>query len=350
MQWAVSWNTIGCPSITRWMNHFSTNIVSDFVKTNGNNPNFEEVYLQHFKPIDIVDQNPVFVTLKNLFVNQQVTNGFVFLRKNNLVETPEAVCPPETKMKYNTNPESINHSSDHHWREWLAGFIDGDGCFLVSKKGYASLEITVHTKDYLLLQDIKQHYGGSVKPRTGSDSVRYRLHNKKGLYKLCHHVNGFLRHHVRIQQFQKVCNCFHIVLKSSDCLSTEHGWFVGLFDADGCITLNHHKYPVITISVSQKFQYIPNFFFEYFKGSIYFDKNQNGCWIWAVQSKEDVLKITNFLQTFPRRSSRRNRLMLVPEFYGLRARKAHLKKTIKTKPLLYKEWLEFLNKWQNASC
>lgn len=31
--------------------------------------------------------------------------------------------------------------------QWLAGFIDGNGCFLVSKQGYTSLEITVHGKD-----------------------------------------------------------------------------------------------------------------------------------------------------------------------------------------------------------
>lgn len=37
--------------------------------------------------------------------------------------------------------------SDRIFKEWLAGLIDGDGCFLLSKKGYASLEITVETRD-----------------------------------------------------------------------------------------------------------------------------------------------------------------------------------------------------------
>ena len=31
--------------------------------------------------------------------------------------------------------------------EWLAGIIDGDGCFLVSKKGYCSLEIVTQLRD-----------------------------------------------------------------------------------------------------------------------------------------------------------------------------------------------------------
>lgn len=37
-----------------------------------------------------------------------------------------------------------NHNS---WNEWLAGLIDGDGSFNLSKKGYASLEITMDIRD-----------------------------------------------------------------------------------------------------------------------------------------------------------------------------------------------------------
>jgi hypothetical protein len=49
------------------------------------------------------------------------------------------------------------------FKEWLAGLIDGDGCFLLSKKGYASLEITMDLRDEHALAIIKQKYGGSVK-------------------------------------------------------------------------------------------------------------------------------------------------------------------------------------------
>ena len=33
------------------------------------------------------------------------------------------------------------------FEEWLGGLIDGDGCFLLSKKGYGSLEITMDIRD-----------------------------------------------------------------------------------------------------------------------------------------------------------------------------------------------------------
>ena len=44
----------------------------------------------------------------------------------------------------------MNKSKDclmNKFNEWLAGLIDGDGCFQLSKKGYASLEITMELRD-----------------------------------------------------------------------------------------------------------------------------------------------------------------------------------------------------------
>jgi hypothetical protein len=139
-------------------------------------------------------------------VNQQVTNAANTLCISTkvyctLVGTPEAVCPPTDYGNKKLNIEKINI----RWCEWLGGFIDGDGCFLVSKKGYCSLEITVHTKDEPLLAQIKQRYGGSLKARAGINAVRYRLMHKEGFLLLCKDVNGFIRHPVRIKQFQKIC-------------------------------------------------------------------------------------------------------------------------------------------------
>lgn len=65
-------------------------------------------------------------------------------------------------------------SDENKFNEWLAGLIDGDGCFLLSKKGYASLEITKDIRDEHCLNIIKQKYGGAVKLRSGSKSLRYR--------------------------------------------------------------------------------------------------------------------------------------------------------------------------------
>jgi hypothetical protein len=187
--------------------------------------------------------------------NQQVTNvGETFFSCSLLVGTPEAVCPPTNfgNKKKNRNAEKTKNSG------WLAGLIDGDGCFLVSKKGYTSLEITVHAKDEGVLRKVKQSYGGRLKPRAGSASVRYRLHDKKGMQSLCTDVNGQIRHPVRYMQFQKVCLVLGLNRVEAGPLHSKHGWFRGMFDADGTVTLTHKgKSPQITISVTQKDKSVP---------------------------------------------------------------------------------------------
>lgn len=72
------------------------------------------------------------------------------------------------------------NKADLRFKQWLAGLIDGDGSFLLSKKGYASLEITMDIRDEYALQSIKNVYGGSIKLRSGVSALRYRLHHKVG--------------------------------------------------------------------------------------------------------------------------------------------------------------------------
>lgn len=45
-----------------------------------------------------------------------------------------------TSNSNNCSPKSTDgDSANKKFNEWLAGLIDGDGCFQLSKKGYASL-------------------------------------------------------------------------------------------------------------------------------------------------------------------------------------------------------------------
>lgn len=64
--------------------------------------------------------------------------------------------------------------NEERFYEWVAGIIDGDGCFLLSKKGYASLEIVTQLRDKKCLYLIKQKLGGAVKLYSGDNYLRYR--------------------------------------------------------------------------------------------------------------------------------------------------------------------------------
>jgi hypothetical protein len=150
-----------------------------------------------------------------IYDNSQVTNAL-----STLVGTSEAIRLLNIRRIHN-----LNNNSDKHLRfkQWLAGLIDGDGCFLLSKKGYTSLEITMDTRDERALQAVKNVYGGSIKLRSGVSALRYRLHNKAGLLNLINDVNGHIRNPIRLIQLNNICVKYDITLNSSKKLILNNG-------------------------------------------------------------------------------------------------------------------------------
>jgi len=143
------------------------------------------------------------------------------LYKSSLVGTSETTCVTTKTMKKNGNT-----NNDIAFKEWFAGMIDGDGCFLVNKKGYTSLEITVDQKDLYLLHYIQDKVGGgNIKLRSGSKSYRYRMHNKKGIMNVVNMVNGYIQHSIRKSQLHRVCSVMNIPIQDTVNLTKNSHWF-----------------------------------------------------------------------------------------------------------------------------
>jgi hypothetical protein len=143
----------------------------------------------------------------------------------------------QSQKKEETETFSVP-DKDKKFFQWLAGIIDGDGSFKISKKGYASLEIVMDIRDKHCLYQIKQKFGGSVKLRSGINWLRYRLHHKIGLLNLIHAVNGEIRNPVRLIQLNKICLKYDIPLIPSKPLTYNNDWLSGFIDSDGSVYLN----------------------------------------------------------------------------------------------------------------
>ena len=219
--------------------------------------------------------------------------------------------------------------------QWLAGLIDGDGCFLLSKKGYASLEITMDIRDSICLYKIKNIYGGSIKMRSGNNSIRYRLHHKKGLFNLINDINGEIRSSNRIMQLIKICNKYNIIFKYPKPLTYSNNWLSGLFDADGTIIINKTNLE-LSISISQKNTQLLEPLINIFSGYIYIDRSSN-TFKWYLTKKEDILYLLDYLKSYPCYSLKKNRLFLISQFYQL--------KELKHIPDFKKIFDNFFEKW-----
>lgn len=231
--------------------------------------------------------------------------------------------------------------SDKKFSQWLAGVIDGDGCFQLSKKGYASLEIVMETRDKHCLYLIKQKFGGSVKVKANVNWLRYRLHHKKGLNFLVDKVNGFLRNPNRILQLGKICEKYNITVKPSEKLTYDSAWLSGFFDSDGSIYINVASSQVF-ITASQKNRFILDDLVNLYGGTIY-PMVKVGAFKWTAFRKDDIARLIEYFNINPSKSAKQKRLKLLDKYYNFISQKAHL---ASPNSLLSKNWNKFLKDWE----
>ncbi len=270
--------------------------------------------------------------------NLQVTKAF-----NTLVGTSEAI------RLLNINTRSIHkigegsHPSDDNlkFKQWLAGLIDGDGSFLLTKKGYASLEITMDIRDEHALQIVKNVYGGSIKLRSNANALRYRLHHKAGLLKIINDVNGHIRNSDRLVQLNKICRNYELDLIYPEKLTYDNGWLAGFFDADGTVTIDKST-AQLSITATQRTSELLTPLVDLYGGYVYIDRGSSQSFKWYITKREDILKLIEYFKKYPSRSAKKNRLHLIPKFYELKDMKAH-----KALPGTYleKSWQYFYSKW-----
>lgn len=105
----------------------------------------------------------------------------------------------------------------------MGGLIDGDGQFHTTKKGISSLKIVMHINDKSLLYSIKHKYGGFIKEIAGSNALKYKLQNPKGLINLINDVNGLIRNPIRMLQLNRICVKYNIKLIVPQPLTYDNG-------------------------------------------------------------------------------------------------------------------------------
>jgi LAGLIDADG DNA endonuclease family/LAGLIDADG endonuclease len=239
-------------------------------------------------------------------------------------------------------------SYSKYFCEWLAGLIDGDGCLLVSKKGYTSLEITMGLEDLPCLRYVQNKLGGSIKMRSGAKAYRYRLHNKQSMVTLIHCINGYIRHTSRLQQLHRVCQQLSISVIYPKLLDKESSWFAGFFDAKGMLNykiLDNNTKPLLYVNVIHRIYNLVTLFKDVFGGYIKMDFGGNGRYVWYLESEDQLLKFFEYVKTHTLRSSKRNKFFLVPEFYKI----IDLEAYSKSKDILLKKvWVNFNKKFNRS--
>lgn len=233
--------------------------------------------------------------------------------------------------------------------EWLAGLIDGDGCFTCTKKGVTSLKIIMDIEDQKTLYKIKHKYGGTIKKMAGSNSLKYKNLTKKNLHKLINDINGHIRNPVRMLQLNKICLKYNIKLLRPKPLTHNNGWFSGLIDSDGSIFIDGQSGQLI-ISITQKNSYLLEPLQILFGGRIQILKSREA-FQYSIYRKEEILKLVdNYFNKYPLKSSKAAKVNLIKDFYQLETYPKRLNFDSTHEPLAtnlkkFKDWIIFKSKW-----
>ena len=238
------------------------------------------------------------------------------------------------------NKSNQKNDKDLSFNQWLAGLIDGDGYFILTKKGYSSCEITMDARDVKALYEIKHKYGGTIKPISNANAVRYKLRHKKGLISLIYDVNGLLRNPVRLLQINKLCVKYNIELKYPGPLTFNDGWLSGIIDSDGSIYYNEASGQIF-ISLSQKNKYILEPLIAIYGGRVDILSPKIEAFKYIIYRKAELFNlIENYFINYPLKTEKMKRVNLIKQFYLLTI---HRKSQEIQK---FNEWVKFKDKWE----
>ena len=274
--------------------------------------------------------------------------------------------------------QNIKNRQNEKWNEWFAGITDGDGYFYINKKNEISYEVTTHTTDFRILTDIKNTLkGGTIHSRSGSNSMRYRVKEKRVLQNIVSRVNGKLCNKNRLAQFRKVCELLGVdEIQSPRILTKDSAYLAGIIDSDGTITIsvskvssedsqisgsrgkalrlaNSRGYNQLSLTVTSIYEDSLSLLKQsYGFGSIYTEKaslknrSPNIKYHWVIRSYEEFSQVYELIKKFPLRGVKMHRLRLAFFYFKYKDLKYHLQSPGTE---TFKIWKKFSFSWYRYS-
>ena len=228
------------------------------------------------------------------------------------------------------------------FKEWLAGLIDGDGYFLLTKKGYTSCEICMDARDKKALYEVKHKYGEAIKSVSGAKALRYKLRNKKGLVSLINDINGLIRNPTRLLQINKLCVKYGIDLIYPKGLTYNNGWLSGFIDSDGSVYLNE-KSGQIFISITQKNRFLLEPLIRLYGGRIDILSPKIDAFKYLIYRKSELFSlIDKYFSKYPLKTAKAKRVSLIKDFYDLRTYSNTKNKSDISK---LNAWVSYKDRW-----
>lgn len=233
---------------------------------------------------------------------------------------------------------------------WLIGFTEGDGSFVLAKRGDLSIVITQDSRDIQVLNMIKTNLGLGKVIKQGKTTSRFVVQDKKGLYLLATLFNNNLVSYSKIIYFNKFLSALNrynqngnlkypiIPLKKTNEITIptlDDEWLCGFTDSEG-------SFSVSISSISNKFnicfdiaqnhienKYILDHISNLFKvGKTYKHSNEKA-YYYRIGGLKDLNKIFPYFDKYSLRSKKIKSYILWKDLHNKLLNKNHLNPTLR---------------------
>lgn len=218
-----------------------------------------------------------------------------------------------------------NFIPDQQFLEWFVGFFEGDGSFVLSKKGDIAIVVTQSSKDLKILNLIKDKLNmGNINLQSKKNNTyRWIVYKRQDIYLLSLIFNGNIVLPIRYAKFgiflaklneKLLKNNEPLIILESFCkLPTLNDyWLSGFTDAEGCFTAsilsNSNNAYRLRFILSQKYivnkyvlEYILNLFNNKYNkqlGKINEHLKDNN-WELIINGLSNCLLILNYFNNYP---------------------------------------------------
>ena len=148
--------------------------------------------------------------------------------------------------------------------EWYIGFSEGEGSFILTKRGDLAFVITQSTTDVQSLNYIKDNlgFGKVIKQSIKQNTHRFVIQDTKNIFLICLLFNGNMVFPTRKARFLTFLSSFNEKLLKKNlttivpldiCVTPclKDGWISGITDGEGCFTCS-----LLSNSSAYRFRYI----------------------------------------------------------------------------------------------
>lgn len=148
--------------------------------------------------------------------------------------------------------------------EWFIGFSEGEGCFILAKRGDLAFVVTQSTTDVKSLNYIKDNlgFGKVIKQSVKQNTHRFIIQDIKNLCLICLLFNGNMVFPTRKARFLTFLSSFNEKLLRKNLItitpldicvtpSLKDGWISGITDGEGSFTCS-----LLSNSSGYRFRYI----------------------------------------------------------------------------------------------